>query len=70
MTRISSDSRTYVLQHQDGTTVTIHKDKAEWEKWDHKRWTEDLPLWHPSAYAAKLVRLGFHRKEADQCSAL
>lgn len=65
MMRISSNSRTYILQHLDGTTMTLRESKVEWVDWDYERWTKDRPLWAPSAYAARLIRLGFHRKEAD-----
>ncbi len=65
MTSYPCSHRTYFLQHPDGTKVRLSNGKAEWENWDHKRWTEDRPLWHPSAYAARLVRIGFHREEVD-----
>ena len=52
-----------VLTHDDGTTVRLGKDAAVWTEPNGKESKEDRPLWPPRAYAARLVRIGFHRGE-------
>ncbi|MDW5563959.1 MAG: hypothetical protein SA339_12125 [Methanomassiliicoccus sp.] len=51
-----------ILTHSDGTQVTLSKDVATWTEPNGHVVKEDRPLWPPKAYAARLVRQGFHRE--------
>lgn len=51
-----------ILTHPDGTIVAIDRNAATWTEPNGKVIKEDRPLWPPKAYAARLIRLGFHRE--------
>jgi hypothetical protein len=51
-----------VLTHSDGTTVVLGRDGAIWTEPSGRTVKEDRPLWPPRVYAARLIRLGFHRE--------
>jgi hypothetical protein len=54
--------REIVLTHPDGTSVAIDRNAATWTEPSGHVIKEDRPLWPPKAYAARLIRLGFHRE--------
>lgn len=59
---MSPSAKEIVLMHSDGTTVTLGRGVATWTEPSGQVRREDNPLWPPKAYAARLVRLGFHRE--------